>query len=143
MHQPGVLLDNEQKSNLQEMLEIFPSYNDQDLKDSKVFICATIIIIMLFYQFKLQGAYVIWPVDVLFVPEKSIAMVRHYNEALVSQIPLTMSEAQSKLSFSTSRLDRIQRPFRKPQLDVQARAPRAIKLRPGVATRMIGRVGKV
>jgi len=50
-------------SDLQEMLEVFPAYMDLDLRDS--------------IDDNLQDqSNVVWPVDILFVPEQSIALVR-------------------------------------------------------------------
>ena len=55
---------------------------------------------------------VVWPVDVLVVPEKSITMLRYHNNFAVEHIPLQSraSNSRTKLSFSASRLDRMRRP---------------------------------
>lgn len=66
------------------------------------------------FPFNPQSVDVIWPVDVLLIPERSIAMLRYHNSFRVVHIPMLSqkSDPTPKLSFSASRLDRIQRPLR-------------------------------
>ena len=61
-----------------------------------------------------SGKEVIWPVDVLLVPKKSVIMLRYHNSFTVQLIPMwsQASRPMPKLRFSASRLDKIQRPLR-------------------------------